>query len=59
MDNNETGVKVPKGQINLNTVLGAIGTAGALGNRLAPRKSNPGVEENPAAVGQQGQTMEG
>ena len=31
MDNNETGVKVPKGQINLNTVLGAIGTAGALG----------------------------
>ena len=25
------GVKVPKGQINLNTVLGAIGTAGALG----------------------------
>lgn len=31
MENNETGVKVPKGQINLNTVLGAIGTAGALG----------------------------
>lgn len=30
MENNETGVKVPKGQINLNTVLGAIGTAGAL-----------------------------
>lgn len=41
MENNETGVKVPKGQINLNTVLGAI------------------AEENPAAVGQQGQTMEG
>lgn len=43
MENNETGVKVPKGQIN----------------RLAPRKGNPVVEENPAAVGQQGQTMEG
>lgn len=28
-------------------------------NRLAPRKGNPVVEENPAAVGQQGQTMEG
>ena len=28
-------------------------------NRLAPRKGNPVAEENPAAVGQQGQTMEG
>ena len=27
----DNGVKVPKGQINLNTVLGAVGTAGALG----------------------------
>lgn len=33
MDNNETGVKVPKGQINLNTVLGAIGTAGINENK--------------------------